>query len=66
LLNPAVALGAQAWVWGTYVLGPVVGALVGVNLYAYLFAGGTRAKAAVAAPAPAKKASARKKSRAKK
>ncbi len=68
LLNPAVALGVKSWVWGTYVLGPVVGALVGVNLYAYLFAngGGTRAKAAVAASAPAKKASTRKKSRAKK
>ena len=69
LLNPAVALGAQAWVWGTYVLGPVVGALVGINLYAYLFAnGGGAAKAAVAAPAAAKakKTSTRKKSRAKK
>ena len=45
LLNPAVALGARAWVpvgtgvvgWGTYVLGPVLGAVVGVNLYALLF-----------------------------
>lgn len=37
LLNPAVALGAQAWVWGTYVLGPVVGAIIGVNLYSLLF-----------------------------
>lgn len=38
LLNPAVALGVRAWVWGTYVLGPVLGALIGVNLYALLFA----------------------------
>lgn len=38
LLNPAVALGINAWVWGTYVLGPVVGALIGVNLYSLLFA----------------------------
>ncbi|HVX58478.1 MAG TPA: aquaporin [Candidatus Saccharimonadales bacterium] len=37
LLNPAVALGARAWVWGTYVLGPVVGGIVGINLYALLF-----------------------------
>jgi aquaporin Z len=38
LLNPAVALGVRAWVWGTYVLGPVVGAIIGVNLYGLLFA----------------------------
>lgn len=37
LLNPAVALGTKAWVWGTYVLGPVIGAVVGINLYAMLF-----------------------------
>jgi glycerol uptake facilitator-like aquaporin len=37
LLNPAVALGVRAWVWGTYVLGPIVGAIVGVNLYGQLF-----------------------------
>ncbi|HWB39557.1 MAG TPA: aquaporin [Candidatus Saccharimonadales bacterium] len=64
LLNPAVALGIRAWVWGTYVLGPVVGALIGVNLYAYLFAdnGGRSVAAAVAAPkkAAAKKPAAKK------
>lgn len=38
LLNPAVALGVKAWVWGTYVLGPVLGAIIGINLYALLFA----------------------------
>jgi glycerol uptake facilitator-like aquaporin len=38
LLNPAVALGAGAWVWGTYVLGPILGAIIGFNLYALLFA----------------------------
>ncbi len=38
LLNPAVALGTHAWVWGTYVLGPVIGAVIGVNLYGRLFA----------------------------
>ncbi len=37
LLNPAVALGVRAWVWGTYVLGPILGAVVGINLYALLF-----------------------------
>lgn len=38
LLNPAVALGVRAWVWGTYVLGPVLGAVIGVNLYSLVFA----------------------------
>lgn len=38
LLNPAVALGARYWGWGTFVLGPVLGAVVGVNLYNFLFA----------------------------
>ena len=38
LLNPAVALGVRAWVWGTYVLGPVLGAVIGTNLYVLLFA----------------------------
>lgn len=37
LLNPAVALGVNAWEWGTYVLGPVLGAVIGVNLYGMLF-----------------------------
>jgi glycerol uptake facilitator-like aquaporin len=36
-LNPAVALGLRSW--GTvYILGPLVGALLGVNLYYLLFA----------------------------
>jgi glycerol uptake facilitator-like aquaporin len=38
LLNPAVALGVRAWVWLTYVLGPILGAVIGMNLYALLFA----------------------------
>jgi glycerol uptake facilitator-like aquaporin len=38
LINPAVALGARSWVWGTYVLGPILGAVIGFNLYALLFA----------------------------
>jgi len=42
-INPAVALGARAWNiwgsmgWGTYVLGPVIGSLVGFNLYQVFF-----------------------------
>ena len=36
-INPAVALGVRSWGWGTYVLGPVVGAIVGVNLYDLVF-----------------------------
>jgi aquaporin Z len=38
ILNPAVALGMRSWVWGTYVLGPVLGVVIGFNLYALLFA----------------------------
>lgn len=44
VVNPAVALGIRAWDiwgpmgWGTYVLGPVVGAVLGINLYGLLFA----------------------------
>ena len=66
LLNPAVALGARAWVWGTYVVGPVIGAVIGVNLYALLFAepevaAATVRSAPAAVAAPAKKPTAKKK-----
>lgn len=82
LINPGVALADRAWSiwgsmgWGTYVLGPVLGALVGFNLFAWLFtnemslkklglnAGGTTTKASAAKPA-AKKAPAKKKTAAK-
>jgi glycerol uptake facilitator protein len=43
LINPALAIGTHAWDvfgssgWGNYVLGPVVGGIVGVNLYNYVF-----------------------------
>jgi glycerol uptake facilitator-like aquaporin len=46
-INPAVALGARAWElwgsmgWGTYLLGPVIGSVVGFNLYQLLFEGTT-------------------------
>lgn len=44
IINPAVAVSMRAFNvfgsmgWGTYVLGPVLGAIVGFNLYALLFA----------------------------
>jgi aquaporin Z len=38
ILNPAEALGLRAWVLGSFVAGPVIGAILGVNLYKYLFA----------------------------
>jgi glycerol uptake facilitator protein len=69
LLNPSVALGIRAWVWGTYVLGPVIGAVVGVNLYGWLFAGDADAKvpaAAAVVAAPKAKAATKKKPAAKK
>lgn len=35
-INPAIAMGSRAWS-AAYVLGPLVGGLIGVNLYSYLF-----------------------------
>ncbi|HSX07076.1 MAG TPA: aquaporin [Candidatus Saccharimonadia bacterium] len=37
VMNPAVALGLHQWGWGTYVLGPVLGAIIGFNVYNLLF-----------------------------
>jgi glycerol uptake facilitator-like aquaporin len=59
LLNPAVALGVRAWVWGTYVLGPIVGAIIGINLYNLLFAEQVVAGKAAATVAPAATSTAR-------
>jgi aquaporin Z len=50
-INPAVALGSNSWGWGTYVLGPVLGAIIGVNLYALLFSGLSSSKVTVSAAA---------------
>ena len=55
LINPALALGTHAWDiwgsmgWGTYVAGPLIGTIVGVNLYHLLFVGTGTATAKVAA-----------------
>jgi glycerol uptake facilitator-like aquaporin len=52
-INPAIALGSRAWS-AAYVLGPLVGGLVGVNIYNYLFGAADvagRATATAAAPA---------------
>lgn len=59
IVNPAVALGVRSWVWGTYALGPVLGAIIGFNLYSLLFA----PAASLIEPKPAKteKATAKKK-----
>lgn len=38
ILNPAVAFGMRSWVLGSYVLGPILGAVIGFNLYGLLFA----------------------------
>ncbi|HSX44094.1 MAG TPA: aquaporin [Candidatus Saccharimonadales bacterium] len=57
LLNPAVAVGVQSWSW-TYAVAPLAGALVGMNLYAYVFdpaLTGGKASAAVSSSSSAKK-----------
>lgn len=47
-INPAVAVASNALAWTTYVLGPVLGAVIGVNLYTLLFAGRERSAFRVA------------------
>jgi glycerol uptake facilitator-like aquaporin len=61
LLNPALALGVKAWVWGTYVLGPILGALIGINLYGLVFADSSAVRSAVAGLNGSKKSSSSKK-----
>lgn len=53
-LNPAVALGGQAWEWGNFVLGPVLGAVIGFNLYSLLFVISDKTPAKATAVAPVK------------
>ncbi len=70
LANPALALGVQSWS-RAYVLGPLLGGVVGVNLYAYLFAPASERptyavatasrKTTTAKPVAKKKAAAKKK-----
>lgn len=64
-LNPAIALGNQTW-GRAYIFGPIIGSVVGMNLYALLFAPARSLVAAAKAdvvtpaakPATAKRASA--------
>lgn len=80
VLNPAVALGNQSWS-KAYIFGPILGGVIGANLYVLLFAplsslvparADTKAPAVVSSKpvakskAPAKKPAARKKTTAKK
>lgn len=44
LVNPAIALGLRSWST-VYVLGPLVGGIIGANLYVYLFAPDVKKKA---------------------
>lgn len=55
VLNPAVALGVRSWVWGSYVLGPILGAVIGFNLYGLLFAPYANVDARINVPVGKKK-----------
>ncbi len=73
ILNPAIAMSLHQWGWGTYVLGPVLGAVVGFNLYNLLFvetevaeAAEAKAEAKAAAKTAARRSVVAKKSVAKK
>jgi glycerol uptake facilitator-like aquaporin len=37
MLNPAVALGFRSWIWASSVLGPLLGAVLGFQVFKYLF-----------------------------
>lgn len=54
-INPAVALASNSWGWSTYVLGPVLGGIIGVNLYGLLFDQPAAATATSTSKAKAKK-----------
>lgn len=66
-LNPAVALGNQTW-GRAYIFGPIIGSILGMNLYALLFAPArtlvattSAAKVSLAKKAPTRKAAPKKK-----
>jgi aquaporin Z len=42
--NPAIAMADNSFGWSTYVLGPAIGGIVGVNFYNMLLAGTTKGK----------------------
>ncbi|MBX4197326.1 aquaporin [Candidatus Saccharibacteria bacterium] len=48
-INPAIALGSRAWS-AAYILGPLVGGLLGVNIYNYLFGAADATATAISAP----------------
>ena len=37
IINPALALGLRSWNWLDYIVGPLVGSIIGMNLYSLLF-----------------------------
>jgi glycerol uptake facilitator-like aquaporin len=47
VVNPAVAVGVQSWNV-SYIVAPLVGAIVGMNIYGYVFAGLDNKRAVVA------------------
>ena len=55
VVNPAVALGARSWVWGSFVLGPILGGIIAFNLYSLLFAPASALTATAKTPAKKKK-----------
>lgn len=55
VVNPAVALGARSWVWGSFVLGPILGGIIAFNLYSLLFAPASELTATAKTPAKKKK-----------
>lgn len=58
VVNPAVAVGLQSWNWA-YATGPLVGAVIGANLYSLLFAADYPAIRIVTAGAKPKKPAAK-------
>lgn len=59
-INPAIAIGNRAWS-AAYVLGPLVGGLVGVNVYTYLFGTETAVAAAASRTVTVKRTTVRRK-----